>query len=132
MTPCPACWGRAAVTGAAAHDVQTLGLPCRYTSWVDDPPGSCPDPVSTCVTKQGGRFCPLKQPPWSAYRWVGGTLRDREPQSMVVPLAPQAAALISPQRSSEVCRARCATSNPAGAAGAACSPCRAPDTWRQA
>ena len=43
-----------------------------YTSWVDDPPGSCPDPVSPCVTKQGGRFCPIQQPDWSAYRCTPG------------------------------------------------------------
>ena len=46
-----------------------------YTSWVDDPPGNCPDPVSPCLTKQGGRFCPVRQPDWSAYRYdsVQGT-----------------------------------------------------------
>ena len=39
-----------------------------YTSWVDQPAGNCPMPASTCVTKQAGRFCPLSQPSWSAYR----------------------------------------------------------------
>lgn len=40
-----------------------------YTQWVDNPPSNCPAPLpGSCVTKQQGRFCPVKQPDWSAFR----------------------------------------------------------------
>ena len=63
---------------ARLHRIATNYLICRiasvvqglYTSWVDDPPGNCPEPVSTCVTKPGGLFCPTRQPDWSAFRYT--------------------------------------------------------------
>jgi len=40
-----------------------------YTKWVDEGPENCPDPATVaCPTFQGGRFCPDRQPSWSAFR----------------------------------------------------------------
>ena len=40
-----------------------------YTDWVDMPTSMCPpESVADCPTKQDGRFCPQKQPAWSAFR----------------------------------------------------------------
>jgi hypothetical protein len=39
-----------------------------YVEWVDWPAINCPDPRGSCDTFQEGSYCPVEQPPWSAYR----------------------------------------------------------------
>lgn len=54
------------IENAPAGNVERL-----YTRWVTDSPENCPDPSTVqCPTFENGKFCPDKQPAWSAYRYT--------------------------------------------------------------